>query len=153
MSGNAVITVIISIFIPCNSHLPKFLDMQIAHYQVAADCWIWKIIALNWTSPCSRFRSSFFGVNDHVARNSLVVFDASKSVYVHMESCRIIQHLGRGNDSERRRSQYTSTSAVASLACSTTSSNFMSFAFGSLSLAATSGTDSRKPSKKLLFTA
>src|SRR6266480_1639578 len=75
------------------------------------------------------------------------------SVKTQRELCRIIQHLGGGNDSERGRSQYTSTSAVASLACSNTSSNFMSFAFGSLSLAAISGTDSRKLSKKLLFTA
>ena len=49
--------------------------------------------------------------------------------------------------------QYTSTSTAARSADFTTSSNFRSCVSGSLSFAATSGTDSRKPSRKLLFTA
>ncbi len=49
--------------------------------------------------------------------------------------------------------QYTNTSTAACSADFTTSSNFRSFVFASLSLADTSGTDSRKLSRKLLFTA
>ena len=51
------------------------------------------------------------------------------------------------------KTQYTSTSTAACSADFTTSSNFRSFVFGSLSFAETSGTDSRKLSRKLLFTA
>ena len=49
--------------------------------------------------------------------------------------------------------QYTSTSTAACCADFTTSSNFSSWVFGSFSLAETSGTDSRKPKRKLLLTA
>ena len=49
--------------------------------------------------------------------------------------------------------QYTSTSTAACCADFTTSSNFRSFVIGALSLAETSGTDSRKLNRKLLLTA
>jgi len=49
--------------------------------------------------------------------------------------------------------QYTSTSTAAFSADFTMSSNLHSLVFGSLSLADTSGTDSRKLSRKLLLTA
>jgi hypothetical protein len=52
-----------------------------------------------------------------------------------------------------RCAQYTKTSTVACLADSPTSSNLDSLMLGSLSSAATSGTDSRKLSRKLLFKA
>ena len=45
------------------------------------------------------------------------------------------------------------TNAAACSAAFTTSSNFRSFVSGSFNYADTSGTDSRKPSRKLLFTA
>jgi len=50
-------------------------------------------------------------------------------------------------------SQYTNTSTAACSVDFTTSSNFRSLVFGSLSLADTSGSDSRKLSTRLLFTA
>ena len=49
--------------------------------------------------------------------------------------------------------QYTSTSTAACSADFTTSSNWRGWVDGSLSLAETSGTDSRKLRRKLLFTA
>src|SRR2546428_10157332 len=68
----------------------------------------------------------------------------------HTQSSRKVKPEGAGKN---RRNQYTNTSTAAFSADFTTSSNFTSFVFGSLSLAETSGTDSRKPSRKLLFTA
>src|SRR5208282_2446379 len=50
-------------------------------------------------------------------------------------------------------SQYTSTNTAACSADFTTSWNFSSFVLGGLSLAETSGTDSRKLNRKLLLTA
>ncbi len=53
----------------------------------------------------------------------------------------------------QRAAQYTSTRTAACSADFTTSSNLRSRVIGSLSFAATSGTDSRKLRRRLLFTA
>ena len=66
--------------------------------------------------------------------------------------CHIMGFQPTPNDNEFK-NQYTSTSTAASWADFTTSSNFRSAVNGSLSLADTAGTDSRKLNRKLLFTA